>query len=155
MKRLVLFALLILAAALGACNTQPPADATPESIEVPPPSEDLLRLRANPWQWVALTTSEGETAVAQPERYVVAFGGDGSLTITADCNTVLGEHVPSDGGDLAITPGPATLAACPEGSRGDEFVRLLSGATGYAFDGERLLIALADGGTLAFTVAGE
>lgn len=141
--------------------TEPAPTAEPEPTAdipelAPPPSEQLAQLRSTPWQWVGFTSPAEQIDIDQPERYRVTFGDDGSLVIQADCNNVLGQYVPTDGGALTVTLGPATLAACPDGSRGDQFVALLGSAARYFFDGDQLFIDLAaDGGTMAFTAAGD
>jgi heat shock protein HslJ len=116
----------------------------------PPPTEELLMLRANAWQWVAFTNPVEAFAIDDPSRYTVAFHDDATVTIGADCNQALGSYQ-GEGGVLEITLGPMTAAACPEGSRGEELVRLLGGAALYFFQDGHLFIDLqADGGTLEF-----
>ena len=45
-------------------------------------------------------------------------------------------------GTMTITLGPATLAACPEGSRGEEFLQWLGAATSFTYQGEQFAILL-------------
>lgn len=104
----------------------------------------------NSWQWVAFTNPVEEFEVESPESYVITFNADGTLAIQADCNNVAGSYT-ADDSSLTIEPGPTTLAACPEGSRGEQFVELLRGAAIYFFQEGNLYIDLmADGGTLEF-----
>lgn len=122
----------------------------PTVLATPPPTEELLMLRANAWQWVAFTNPVEAFAIDDPSRYTVAFHDDATVTIGADCNQALGSYQ-GEGGVLEIALGPMTAAACPEGSRGEELVRLLGGAALYFFqDGHLFIDLLADGGTLEF-----
>jgi heat shock protein HslJ len=57
----------------------------------------------------------------------------------ADCNRVVGKYT-VNGNQLTIVPGPSTLAACPPGSMGDEFVRQLGNISSYLFKGENLIL---------------
>lgn len=86
-----------------------------------------------------------------PGNYTRQFNPDGTVAIQADCNRVGGSYT-LDGSQLTIELGPSTLAACPEGSLGDQFVANLSGANSYFFDGDDLLIDLMfDSGTMRFS----
>ena len=123
---------------------------------VPPPTEDLTMLRAHPWQWVSFSDPMETFAVENPTSYRLSFNPDASLAITADCNNVMGIYQGESGLSLSISIGPATLAECGPGSRSDQFVRLLGGAAKYFFrDGKLYIDLMADGGTMAFTPAGE
>ena len=63
----------------------------------------------------------------------------------------MGSYTADDSGSLSIEMGPMTMAACPEGSRSDEFVRLLGGAALFFFESGNLHIDLfADSGTMVF-----
>lgn len=108
-------------------------------------------LTGTTWQWVNfMDTAEGPQEIPDPARYQVVFNEDGTVNITADCNTVSGTYT-DDGGSIEIVPGPATLAACPEDSLGDKFVQNLSFARIYFFqDGDLFMDLMADGGTMQF-----
>jgi heat shock protein HslJ len=122
----------------------------------PPPTEDLMMLRAHPWQWISFSDPMETFAVENPTSYRLSFNPDASLAITADCNNVMGFYQGESGLSLSISIGPATLAECGPGSRSDQFVRLLGGAAKYFFrDGKLYIDLMADGGTMAFTPAGE
>ena len=130
--------------------------AEPEPPSVPPPSDELLHLRSGEWQWSAYAGPVEEYAIETPGNYRVTFNDDATFTAVADCNNLAGNYVASDGGEITITPGPMTLAACPEGSRSDQFVAFLGSATRYASDGDNLVLELlADGGTMTFAPAGS
>ena len=106
-----------------------------------------------PWQWASFTNPMEQFEVEMPENYSVTFNEDGTLNVMADCNNASGSYT-VDGSSLTIAMGPSTMAACPEGSRSDQFVQLMTGAAIYFFEDDTLFIDLmADGGTMAFRPA--
>jgi|GEM_PF-1538734 len=128
---------------LGRLLFAPPAAAESSQVEM---------LTGATWQWVSFTDPVQQFDVEQPEAYTLTFQPDGALQIQADCNQVGASYSASEEGALSIQPGPATLAACPPESRGDEFVQNLSFASGYFFqDGHLFIDMMADGGTLEFS----
>lgn len=104
----------------------------------------------NSWQWVSFTNPAEQYDIDMPQNYVLTFYEDGTVTIIADCNSVLGNYA-VDAGSLTMTLGSATLASCPAESRSDQFTQYLSSAARYFFeDGNLYIDLMADGGTLAF-----
>jgi len=107
-------------------------------------------LTAQPWQWIAFTSPVEQFEVATPDRYLLNFNADGTVTIVADCNNAAGSYT-DDAGALTIALGPMTAAACPPDSRSDQFVTLLGGAARSFFqDGNLFIDLFADGGTMTF-----
>ncbi len=104
------------------------------------------------WLWNQTLMNNDETFVpANPNNYSVRFQPDGKVSIQADCNQVGGTYT-VDGSSITIETGPTTLAACPPGSLGDQFITQLSGAAIYFFREENLFIDLKfDSGTMQFT----
>jgi heat shock protein HslJ len=130
--------------------------ALPAPELAPPPTEDLLMLRAHPWQWVSFTNPLEVVEIEDPASYRVSFNPDASLAITADCNDVVGFYQGEWGGALTITVDPATLAECGPASRSARFVTLLNAGARYFFEGDNLYIDLmADGGAMGFAPSGE
>ncbi len=128
-----------------------PADAELMAAEAP----EAGALTANPWQWVSFTGPMEQFDVEMPESYLVAFSGDGTVNIVADCNNAMGSYT-DDAGSLTIEVGPMTMAACPPDSRSDQFVALLGSVVRYYFEDAQLYIdLLADGGTMVFAPEGE
>lgn len=102
------------------------------------------------WQWLGTVTGEGPIEVADSSRYTIEFLDDGTAAIKADCNRVVAQYTVEESA-LTITPGPSTLAACPEDSQADVFVQQLSGAALYFFlDGDLYIDLFADSGTMRF-----
>jgi heat shock protein HslJ len=103
------------------------------------------------WQWQEASGGEQDLAPDDPSLYTLSFNDDGTANIQADCNQVVASYS-IDETLLTIEPGPSTMAACPEGSLSDQYIRLLSAASSYTLDGEELEIALFDdAGTMTFT----
>ncbi len=130
--------------------------ALPAPEMAPPPTEDLLMLRAHPWQWISFTNPLEEIEIEDPASYRVSFNPDASLAVTADCNEVVGFYQGEWGEALTIVVDPAALADCGPGSRSAQFVTLLGAGARYFFEGENLFVDLfADGGTMGFAPVGE
>jgi len=133
------------------------AQPTPVPTKAPAPVPTQAAsptLTTNPWQWVGFTSPVEQFKLDQPENYLVTFQEDGTVAIKADCNNASGTYT-ADGSSLATKVGPTTMAACPAGSRGEQFVKLLSGAAKYFFaDGKLFIDLFADGGTLRLDPAG-
>jgi heat shock protein HslJ len=104
------------------------------------------------WLWQqTLMNNDDQFIPDNPGNYTLQFNSDGTVAIQADCNRVGGSYT-FDGSQLALELGPSTLAACPEGSLGDQFVANLSSANSYFFDGNDLLIDLMfDSGAMRFS----
>jgi heat shock protein HslJ len=107
------------------------------------------------WQWTQLTETAplAHTEVADPSRYTITLADDGSFRAQADCNAVAGTYT-TDGDEITFSLGPSTLVACPEGSRGDQFVSLLPTVGTFAVDGSDLTLHFADAaGTMTLSAA--
>ncbi len=129
-------------------NTGPATDTT---IESEAQTGDLLDIA---WQWASLSDAAGTTtAVDDPERYTLAFLDDGTIAFTADCNSGSGSYT-LEGMALTLQPGAMTAAACAAESLSDQFVAALGQVDGYMFDGDNLLLVLADGAMLTLANGG-
>jgi heat shock protein HslJ len=111
-------------------------------------------LTGKTWQWTGSTTTvpASQSVVPDPENYTITFNADGTFSAKVDCNQVAGDYTTS-GSDLTITPGPSTLAACPEGSLDALYLDGLGKAASYSISGEDLTITLSDEGTMQFVAA--
>jgi D-alanyl-D-alanine carboxypeptidase len=174
MKKNILYILLVFSLLLAGCAssqnnpTVEPTIAAPEptsspaptlalipTVEepaaVPPPEDDLVMLRSTPWQWVSFTNPVEQFTIDNPQNYVVTFNNDATLNATADCNNANGSYT-TDSSSITVVMGPMTMAACPEGSHSDDFIKYLSSAAIYFFKDRHLYIDLfVDGGTMEFT----
>jgi heat shock protein HslJ len=106
------------------------------------------------WLWTGSTTSvpASQSVVPDPENYTITFNSDGTFSAKVDCNQVAGDFTTS-GSDLTITPGPSTLAACPDGSLDSLYLEGLGKAASYSIADETLTITLTDEGTMQFSAA--
>ena len=111
-------------------------------------------LTGTTWQWTASTTTvpASQSVVPDPENYTITFNTDGTFEAKVDCNQASGDYT-TDGSELTITPGPSTLAACPEGSLDGLYLEGLSKAASYSVSGEEMTITLSDEGTMQFDAA--
>ena len=108
-------------------------------------------LESTAWRWVHSVMDE-ETFVApvDRDRYTVSFGPAGILNIRADCNQVSGTYR-QIGRRLTLQLGPTTLAACPPGSRADEFLQQLGAVVSQVATDTVLVLNLRqDAGSMVF-----
>ena len=103
------------------------------------PSASAQTLTGKSWQWTASTLA-GAATIPDPSKYTIEFAADGNFASQVDCNRVAGQFTSTDAGGLTITPGPSTLAACPEGSLADVYLAGLTGTTTYAINGSQLVL---------------
>lgn len=118
------------------------------------PDDELI---GTVWQWLRFEDTAGENniTVDDPAFYLLVFLPGGSYTIKADCNVGRGGYT-REGSSLTLTPGPLTMAMCPEGSLSDDYVRLLLQTATYVFndDGELVLNLKLDSGNMVFANGG-
>ncbi len=100
------------------------------------------------WQWTEQTIGEPAT-IPNPEAYTISFATDGTFSAKVDCNQASGAFTTTAEGGITITPGPMTLAACPEGSLDSAYLAGLSGASGFSITGDELTLTTATG-TMTF-----
>jgi heat shock protein HslJ len=155
MKRNLLFPLLIILIA-AACSlpaalaTKTPAVpvTSPVVTQLPSSTGNPSALIGTSWLWVGFTSPNDQVAVETPANYSLAFQQDGTVSITADCNSGTGTYQ-ADTQSIKIQPGTLTRAACPAGSRSDEFIQYVGNAASYTFQDGSLFIDLAsEAGTL-------
>ena len=125
---LVLACLSLVLVVVVAC-VPPPTPAPPTAT----PSNTITNIV---WQWTSVTTKPtGETTtVAKPQDYTITFRDDGTLSGKADCNTFTGTYSQASG--FSITIGATTMAACAEGSLGQQYLELLSAVVAGGPDGQ-------------------
>jgi D-alanyl-D-alanine carboxypeptidase len=120
----------------------------PTGAPAPAQASAAPALTANPWQWVGFTSPAEQFKLDQPQNYLVTFQNDGTVAIKADCNNASGAYT-ADAGSMTIKVGPATMAACPDKSRSEQFVKFLGSAAKYFFVDKALFVSLpADGGVM-------
>jgi len=124
--------------------------AAPAATQPPASVQSQPGLTGTIWLWIGVTSPVEQVAVESPVNYSLVFQADSTVNITADCNNARGSYQ-VQGQSLTIQVGPMTKAACPPGSRSDEFIHYLGSAATYTFQDGNLFIDLAaDGGTLEF-----
>ena len=116
--------------------------------------EDYSEITGTVWQWVQTLYNDDRKAVpADPKNYTIQFREDGTLNVKADCNQKGGTYATSaEEKRFSIEITHSTMAACPEGSLEDEFVRALSAAAIYFIkDGDLYIDQKYDSGTIRFS----
>jgi len=106
------------------------------------------------WRWVQTQYNDDRKIVpAETGNYTVRFKEDGTLSVRADCNQKGGTYSVAEAENrISIEITHSTMAACPEGSLEDEFVRGLSAASIYFIKNGDLYIDLKyDSGTMRFS----
>jgi heat shock protein HslJ len=152
-KRVVAMAavVFIVAAACSSSGSGSPSASSAGGSAAASGGSDLT---GRTWQLTALTTKvpafQGVVPAADQSKYTIEFMSDGTFASKADCNQVAGTYTTTSSGGLTIKPGPSTMAACPEGSLGPEYVAALALAKSYAIANAELVITLTDEGTLQF-----
>ena len=131
---------------VAACTSSAASPAASPAISAAAGGDELT---GKAWQWTGSTLS-GATTVSDPTKYTIEFGADGTFAAKVDCNQVSGQYTTTSSGGITITPGPSTLAACPQGSQADVYIAALSGVTNYGItDGN--LVLTTTGGTMTFS----
>jgi hypothetical protein len=110
------------------------------------------------WQWTGSTYQGKQNPIANPDLYEVVYGSDGALRVKADCNSASGTYTYAGGmvGNVRVTLGPSTLAACGADSRSQELISSLSAAQDYRVPpggGQLQLNMPAGGPVLSFKAA--
>ena len=118
---------IVLIAAVACVPPPTPAPATAT------PSNAITNIV---WQWTSVTnqTTRVTTTVPKPQDYTITFRDDGTLSGKADCNNFTGTY--SQAGGFTITLGASTMAACAEGSLGQQYLELLSAVVAGGPDGQ-------------------
>ena len=107
-------------------------------------SDPRRKLISTSWTWSLATTSNLDAIeIENPGKYTVTFGEDGSYSIEAGCDHNTGDWTLEDY-QLTLTSGPGNLVLCPEPSRGEAFVRIMTKPNAISFDGNDLRILTED-----------
>jgi heat shock protein HslJ len=104
------------------------------------------------WQWVqTLYNDDRKVVPGDPKNYTLQLLEGGLINIKADCN-MKGGRYSINGKHLSIEITHSTMAACPDNSLEDEFVRELSGVAIYFLQDSDLYLDLQfDSGTMKFS----
>lgn len=115
-----------------------------ELIDRDPPPETAL---VGPtWQLRAFVSNGTVDADLGGRVYSIRFQSRGAMTfIRADCNHCGGGFASRPNQSLEIRPGPCTEAACPPGTRGEEFVEALGSVHSYRISGRELRLYYGNG----------
>ena len=134
----VLFACSLLV--LSACGG-PPVGAPPAALPV-----------GTTWQWVGLTEAQpaGQSAVADPQNYLLLLNADSTYAFKADCNMGIGQYT-ATASSLTIKPAPITLSDCGAQSSYAKYLQLLGNVGSFETAGDQLILILNnDAGRMTF-----
>jgi heat shock protein HslJ len=95
------------------------------------------------WQWQAFTGDDEIQAPDDPGRYTLEFADDNSIHVQADCNNGRGD-AEIDGDQILLTVA-TTRKACAEGSRYDDFMRVIREASSFYIRDGQLHLTIPDG----------
>jgi heat shock protein HslJ len=103
------------------------------------------------WQWVRTRYDDATTLTrpADAAGYTIEMKQDGTIQVRGDCNLEGGSFT-VNGRKLTITIAYSTMAACPEGSLEDQFIRDLNRTRGYILRNGLLNLDL-QSGTMEFS----
>ena len=102
------------------------------------------------WQWT------GQTAGQDPTSYTIEFRMDGTVEVTADCNSVTGTYTVGVPLDLTIDVATPELAACGDQSLHSVYLENLSRVTSYSTGGGVLSLDFGDeAGAMQFRTKGS
>ncbi len=107
-------------------------------------------LAGTSWRWIAFRDMKQDFSVTG--AYTIAFAGDGTVSVMADCNAGSGTYTVNGEAGLTISIHATTDAACPPGSLVDAFIENLNFAGLFTIDAGTLTVEImADGGWMTFT----
>ena len=111
-------------------------------------------LAGTSWLWTeTLMSDDTKTTPAQPDAFQLAFGADGSLSTTTDCNTNAGSYT-VDGNQIKLDFQISTMMACPNDAQEANYIKDLLGVQSYLIsDGNLVLEFPMDSGTMTFAPA--
>jgi heat shock protein HslJ len=104
------------------------------------------------WRWVRTRYADGtgQHPAAGAAGYMLHLRPDGTIQVRGDCNVSGGSYTVGKT-DLAIAITHSTMAACPDGSLEDVFIRDLGRTGGFMMKNGRLFLDLKlDSGTMEF-----
>jgi heat shock protein HslJ len=145
-----LFWIATLCVACGQQVNRAPADTTAR------PSAAPAGLAGTRWKLVEFIGMNDATKTpTDAERYNVAFGTDGKVSVQADCNRGSGTWSSPEPSSLRFSALATTRAMCPPGSMSDQFLQDFEHMRSWRTnkDGHLFISLMADGGIYEFEPA--
>ena len=88
-------------------------------------------LAGTSWVWTeTLMSDDSKTTPAQADAFQLAFGADGSVSTTTDCNTNAGSYT-VDGNQIKLDFQISTMMACPNDAQEASYIKDLLGVQSY------------------------
>lgn len=121
-------------------------DGSAQATPTPQPGTGIVAPIVGPvWEWTGTTGADGSMlTVPNPSQYTIQFLTNGTYQGNADCNSITGAYA-VNGFALQISPGPATLVACPADSLANTFTSQLFNVESFVMQGTDLVLNLKGG----------
>lgn len=94
--------------------------------------------RAGGWHWTKITDAMSESAVADPDAYLIVFSAEGTIEVKADCIDAGGTYT-VEGDKIAIKLDDAVEADCGPDSKSSELLETLPYSDSWSIDQRRTL----------------
>lgn len=92
------------------------------------------------WSLLAFENTDGTVAsIENPSRYTATFSNEGRVNLLADCNRCFGPFSTS-GLELGVGNMGCTRAACPAGSKSEDYIQAIAQASSYLRHDRQLFI---------------
>lgn len=143
-----ILALTLLAAGCG----REVAEETPAEAATGVADRVDSELAGTQWQLISIQSMDDtENVPEDPANYTLAFAGDGTVSLMADCNRGTGTYATEGPGQLTFGTIAITTMECPPGSIGDVYVAQFNWVRSYVLeDGNLYLATMADGAIIGF-----
>jgi len=164
-KHLIALQLIVATVALAGCSNDATrgADARPipvRSVVTTPADEPDAAVQdsglgGTSWQLLKIMSMDDTTFTPDdPALYTLQFGGDGSMSLRADCNRGSGSWFSESAGQLRFTGIAVTQAECAPDSLHMTYLRQFQWVRSYVIEGGHLFLAtMADGSIIEFEPA--
>ena len=130
---------------------------TNAGLPAPPVTDAAVDVIANIlWQWQDLVETQpaAQSLMPTPENYTIGFRYDGTVSIQADCNNILGTYE-LNGNQITLTIGPTTMVFCGEESLDQQFITFLDAVDSFILEGGRLELYTSTEAMLGFRNGGK
>jgi heat shock protein HslJ len=109
-------------------------------------------LQESAWRLLNISSMDDSIDVPDdPNKYTLAFGGEGRVAIRADCNRGTGTWTSESNGELTFGPIATTRAMCEPGSLSEKYLTQFEWVRSFTIrDGHLFLATMADGFIIEF-----
>jgi heat shock protein HslJ len=113
-----------------------------QAQEAPPfPTDVIWQLEQLP-EMDEYGLDDGHTFTTPSNRYAIEFRSDGTASIVADCNRLIGRWSRTGATSIDIVISLSALSGCPSGSYEEYFLIALDEATAFDLEDSKLILKL-------------